>query len=212
MLANTVANVANVANLSVMSDNVMPTVSPQQACIDTAFCICMTETNSGVSQNVPQNVSQNPFQNVSQKMPQNVPIVDMPLMPVMSCPPQSETAHSSSISSYINLPKQVPVTQTQLPTVVVRPPTAPKFYKGDTSYKAYKEYFECLSVCNRWVTNLEKAQNLLISLEGPAADTVQGFEVKQDSDYDTIWELLKNDSHMLMTPSANVVFLTPDAN
>jgi len=132
MLANTVANVANVANLSVMSDNVMPTVSPQQACVDTAVSICTTETNSGVSQNVPQNVSKNPFQNVSRKMPQNATVVDMPLMPVMSCHSKSETVHPSSIyqtfiSSDIHLPKQVPATQTQLPTVVVRPPTAPKF-------------------------------------------------------------------------------------
>jgi len=78
-----------------------------------------------------------------------------------------------------------------VPTVVVRPPTTPKLYKGDASYKAYKEYFERLSVCNGWVTPIEKAQNLIISLDGPAAETVRGLEVKQDQDYDTIWELLR---------------------
>jgi len=78
-----------------------------------------------------------------------------------------------------------------VPTVVVRPLTTPKLYKGDASYKAYKEYFERLSVCNGWVTPIEKAQNLIISLDGPAAETVRGLEIKQDEDYDTIWELLR---------------------
>ena len=84
------------------------------------------------------------------------------------------------------------VAQSQpVPTVVVRPPTTPKLYKGDASYKAYKEYFERLSVCNGWTTPIEKAQNLIISLDGPAAETVRGLEIKQDQDYETIWELLR---------------------
>ena len=72
-----------------------------------------------------------------------------------------------------------------IPTVVVRPPITPKLYKGDASYNAYKEYFERLSVCNGWTTPIEKAQNLIISLDGPAAETVRGLEIKQDQDYET---------------------------
>ena len=41
------------------------------------------------------------------------------------------------------------------------------------------------------ITPIEKAQNLIISLDGPAAETVCGLEIKQDQDYDTIWELLR---------------------
>jgi len=54
---DTVVNVANVAHLPAMSNNVMPTVSPQQACIDTAVSVCTTETNFRVPQNAPQNIS-----------------------------------------------------------------------------------------------------------------------------------------------------------
>jgi len=79
----------------------------------------------------------------------------------------------------------------QVPTVIVRPPTAPKGYSGNTSYKAYKEYFERLSICNRWTSNLVKAQNLLINLDGAVSEAVHGLEVTSDSDYDKIWEMLK---------------------
>jgi len=65
---------------------------------------------------------------------------------------------------------QISVVSLQLPTVVVRPLTTPKSYRGDASYKACSEYFERLSVCNGWVSPMQKAQNLIISLEGPAAD------------------------------------------
>lgn len=74
---------------------------------------------------------------------------------------------------------------------MVRPLTTPKSYKGDASFKVYKEYFERLSVCSGWVTPLQKAQNLAIALESPAAETVRGLEIKQDEDYETIWTLLK---------------------
>jgi len=89
-------------------------------------------------------------------------------------------------------PEQLQVVPTQLvPTVIVRPPTAPKGYSGLTSYKAYKEYFECLSICNGWTLPLIKAQNLVINLEGAASEAVCGLEVKDDSDYDKIWDMLK---------------------
>ena len=42
------------------------------------------------------------------------------------------------------------------------------------------------SVCNGWITPIEKAQNLIISLDGPAAETVRGLEIKQDQDYDCL--------------------------
>jgi len=78
-----------------------------------------------------------------------------------------------------------------VPTVIVRPPTAPKSYSGQTSYKAYKEYFERLSICNGWDSPLIKAQNLLINLEGAASEAVRGLEVTNDEDYSKIWEMLK---------------------
>jgi len=148
-----------------------------------------------------------------QNISQTVPMVDP--SPIFAAPcsvarSESQPTSQQQPSTYFTtaLPTQMPVIQTQLPTVVMRPPTTPKFYRGDASYKAYREYFECLSVCNGWISPMQKAQNLIISLEGPAAETVHGLEIKQDQDYETIWELLKNGSHTLMTLNARNVSLT----
>jgi len=86
-------------------------------------------------------------------------------------------------------PQVVPIQP--VPTVIVRPPTAPKGYSRSTSYKAYKEYFKRLSICNGWTSPLMKTQNLLINLEGAASEAVRGLEVTSDADYDKIWEMLK---------------------
>ena len=65
-----------------------------------------------------------------------------------------------------------------------------KPYTGQTSWKQYKEYFTRLALCNGWTTKVEKAQNLLVALEGAAAETVQGLTAENDADYDAIWENL----------------------
>jgi len=80
------------------------------------------------------------------------------------------TLPSTTPKLLVESPQVVPVQQ--IPTVIVRPPTAPKSYAGTTSYKAYKEYFERLSICNGWISNLVKAQNLLINLDGATAEAV----------------------------------------
>jgi len=49
-----------------------------------------------------------------------------------------------------------------------------------------------LALCNGWSTNVEKAQNLLVAMEGAAAETVRGLMVEKDSDYDAIWENLSS--------------------
>jgi len=45
-------------------------------------------------------------------------------------------------------------------------------------------------LCNGRTTKIEKAQNLLVALEGAAAETVRGLTAEKDSDYDAIWENL----------------------
>jgi len=47
-----------------------------------------------------------------------------------------------------------------------------------------------LALCNGWTTGVEKAQNLLIAMEGAAAETVRGLTAGKDEDYDLIWENL----------------------
>jgi len=93
-------------------------------------------------------------------------------------------------------PSMTPVATSQLasapvvsaPIVVVKQPQPTKPYTGQTSWKQYKEYFTRLALCNGWVTKVEKAQNLLVALEGAAAETVRGLTAEKDADYDAIWE------------------------
>jgi len=108
-----------------------------------------------ISVRIPQNIPQNISQNVCQSIPHIAPMVDTSPKFVTPCCVTFTQAQ----------PIQLPVTQQPQPqaqtfvaqsqpvtTVVVRPPTTPKLYKGDASYKAYREYFERLSVCNGWTT------------------------------------------------------------
>ena len=129
-------------------------------------------------------------------MPQTVTIVETKLVPsgtqviLSRVPRQIPSLKPPNFTSAATF-SQLQVIQTQqLPTVLLRPPSTPKSYRGDASYKAYKEYFEHLIVSSGCMTPLQKAQNLVIALEGPAAETVWGMEIKHDEDYKTIWALL----------------------
>jgi len=43
-----------------------------------------------------------------------------------------------------------------------------------------------LALCNGWTTGVEKAQNLLIAMEGASTETVRGLTADKDEDYDLI--------------------------
>ena len=62
-------------------------------------------------------------------------------------------------------------------------------YTGTTSYKAYKEYFERICVCNEWNSQTECARHLL-AMDGAASEAVQGLKAEKDSDLALIWEAL----------------------
>jgi len=70
------------------------------------------------------------------------------------------------------------------PIVVVKQPQPTKPYTGQTSWKQYKECFTRLALCNGWTTYVEKAQNLLVALEGAAVETVRDLTAEKDTDYD----------------------------
>jgi len=172
-LTGSTSNVASV-NIVPLCDNIVSLTTVQPISENVAIPASMPVTNLGVPQNAPPSISQTA---PSPKFATSCCIASTQAQPILQQQqPQVQT---------LVVPPQT------VPTVVVRPPTTPKLYKGDASYKAYKEYFERLSVCNGWVTPIENAQNLIISLDGPAAETVRGLEIKQDQDYDTIWELLR---------------------
>ena len=84
----------------------------------------------------------------------------------------------------------VPTAAPPAPTVVVKQqePVCP--YTGTTSYKAYKEYFERICVCNDWKTPTECARHLLVAMDGAASEAVRGLKAEQDSDLALIWEAL----------------------
>ena len=84
----------------------------------------------------------------------------------------------------------VPAATPLASTVVVKQSEPVRPYTGTTSYKAYKEYFERICVCNDWKTPTECARHLLVAMDGAASEAVRGLKAEQDSDLATIWEAL----------------------
>jgi len=74
--------------------------------------------------------------------------------------------------------------------VVVKQPEAVRPYSGATSYKAYREYFQRICVCNDWKTPTECARHLLVATDGAASEAVRGLKAEKDSDLEIIWEAL----------------------
>jgi len=74
--------------------------------------------------------------------------------------------------------------------VVVKQPEPIRPYTGTTSYKAYKEYFERICVCNEWKSQTECARHLLVAMDGAASEAVRGLKAEKDSDLALIWEAL----------------------
>ena len=56
------------------------------------------------------------------------------------------------------------------PTVIIRLPEPVRPYTGQSSYKAYKEYFERVCLCNEWKSPTECARHLLVAMDGAATD------------------------------------------
>jgi len=108
---------------------------------------------------------------------------------MVSMPPATTITAAAEATAQANAGPAF-IQTTSAPVVIVKQPQPVKPYTGQTSYKGFKEYFTRLALCNGWTTQIEKAQNLLVAMEGAAAEAVRGFTVTQDSDYDAIWEAL----------------------
>jgi len=114
-----------------------------------------------------------------------------PAVTSVSAPPAVTTVQATTSSISTSVAPVASVTAAlAAPIVVVKQPQPTKSYTGQTSWKSYKEYFTRLALCNGWTTGVEKAQNLLIAMEGAAAETVRGLTADRDKDYDLIWENL----------------------
>jgi len=144
-LTGSTSNVANV-NVVPLCDNA---TIMQPIAENVAIPASMSVINLGVSQNALPSISQiAPMVDISPKFATSCCTVSTQAQPIV---PQQQ--QSPQVQTLV-VPSQT------VPTVVVRPPTTPKLYKGDASYKAYKEYFERLSVCNGWVTPLKRPRTL----------------------------------------------------
>jgi len=76
----------------------------------------------------------------------------------------------------------------------------PKTYSGNTSWEGYKEHFERIAAINGWITNAEKVQYLMISLENPASDILRDVKEKSENAYNDIWSALARRFGMLDGP------------
>jgi len=129
----------------------------------------------------------------------------LPVVTTVSVPPVVTTVHAPPVVTSVSAPfivatsstlstsvaPEANVTATPVALIIVVKQSQPtKPYTGQTSRNSYKEYFTSLALCNGWTTGDQKAQNLLIAMEGAATETVRGLTADKDKDYDLIWENL----------------------
>ena len=74
------------------------------------------------------------------------------------------------------------------PAVVFKQLTLPRTYNGCSNWKDYKSHFERVCKVNSWNTPQDRAQNLTLALEGPAADVLKDVDELAPNAYDQIWQ------------------------
>ena len=123
------------------------------------------------------------------------PIVDTKAVPLASVatsvsvpPPSTQVPVVGSLGQTSGMVG--PIAVSPAPTVVVMQPESVRPYTCTTSYKAYKEYFERICVCNEWKTPTECARHLLVAMDGAASEAVRELKAEKDADLAVIWEAL----------------------
>jgi len=87
-------------------------------------------------------------------------------------------------------PSSGTVSSVAAPTIIVKQPEPVRPYTGQSSYKAYKEYFERICLCNEWKSPTECERHLLVAMDGAATDAVRGLKAEKDTDLALIWEAM----------------------
>ena len=64
----------------------------------------------------------------------------------------------------------------------------PRTYNGSTNWRDYRAHFERVCEVNGWTTAQDKAQNLTLALEVPAADVLKDVDESAPDAYDQIWQ------------------------
>ena len=85
------------------------------------------------------------------------------------------SAAPSTAASVLPSASAVPIVTTPAP-VVFKQLQQPRIYNGSTSWRDYRSHFERVCKVNGWTTAQDKAQNLTLALEGPAADVLKDVE------------------------------------
>ena len=92
-------------------------------------------------------------------------------------PPLPPVSQDSGIGG--PTPSSGTVSSVAAPTIIVRQPEPVRPYTGQSSYKAYKEYFERVCLCNEWKSPTECAHHLLVAMEDAATDAVRGLKTEK---------------------------------
>jgi len=128
-------------------------------------------------------------------------------VPLTSAPPTVDTKAVSSVATTASAPPPLPpvsqdpgtggpipssgtVSSVAAPTIIVKQPEPVRPYIGQSSYKAYKECFERICLCNECKSPTECARHLLVAMDGAATDAVRGLKAEKDTDLALIWEAL----------------------
>ena len=104
--------------------------------------------------------------------------------PIVAPPPAPSTILATPIHLQSLLPSLL------LPTFVIKQPQPPKPFNGTSSWKSFKEHFERLCRVNIWSVTTDKVLNLILALEGPAAEILKDVNESSPTTYDEIWTLL----------------------
>ena len=97
-------------------------------------------------------------------------------------PVVATAAPVSSVSTAATSAAAASVTASAVPPAAPKAPVVfkqlqqPRTYNGSTSWKDYHAHFERVCKVNGWITTQDKAQNLTLFLEGPAADVLKDID------------------------------------
>ena len=77
-----------------------------------------------------------------------------------------------------------------MPTIVINTPQTVRPYKGTTSWWSFRDNFNRIATVNGWNADAIKAQHLMISLEGSAAEILKDIDEQSPTLYQDIWRAL----------------------
>ena len=143
---------------------------PVSTCVVTSVAASMPSTVVGAD-------TRPTYVSLSVPLTSAPPIVDTKAVPLASVvttvdasPPTSQVP--AVVSSGQTAGIVGPVAGPPTPLVVIKQPEPVRPYTGTTSYKAYKEYFERICVCNEWNSQTQCARHLLVAMDGAASEAV----------------------------------------